>query len=211
VEGSIAYIADGEGGLLIMDVSDPAHPFTLSRLRTARRAQGLRLDGDLAYVADSQPNSGVQVFDVSDPCEPFVVGFCPVRYACDIEIVNGHALVAAYHEPLSIVPLDCVAAAAPCRGIDAAESVRLSFSANPCFGEVSMVVTVPRAGDLLVTLHDVQGRLVREVYRGSLTSGVHRLQWDGCTQREHRAPTGTYFACVSGGGSIISRRLVLIR
>jgi hypothetical protein len=92
-QGMYAYVADGEEGLRILDVSVPASPTEVGFYDTPGTAQGVSLTGvplmDLgsasglsgellaghvyAYVADAW--SGVRIVDVSDPSTPVEVGF----------------------------------------------------------------------------------------------------------------------------------------
>ncbi|RMG53161.1 MAG: hypothetical protein D6723_07605, partial [Acidobacteria bacterium] len=54
VVGDLAFVADGEGGLRIIDVSDPARPFERGFLDTPDAALGVAVVGDLAFVADAK-------------------------------------------------------------------------------------------------------------------------------------------------------------
>ncbi len=65
-------VGAGAGDLQVYDVSDPAAPRKLSSFGTPGRAARVSLDGDLAYVADS--DAGIQVVDLSDPANPVAAG-----------------------------------------------------------------------------------------------------------------------------------------
>ena len=68
--GSVAFAANGDRGLRILDVSDPAAPSELGSLRTDD-AHDVAVQKGIAYVADG--NSGLRVVDVSDPAHPAAV------------------------------------------------------------------------------------------------------------------------------------------
>jgi hypothetical protein len=72
VSGSTAYVADGRGGLRVVDVSDPANPTEVGAYDTPGRAGGVAVSGSTAYVADG--DGGLRVVDVSDPANPTEVG-----------------------------------------------------------------------------------------------------------------------------------------
>jgi hypothetical protein len=74
VEGDYAYIADANGGMEVIDISDPLAPVTVSYSILGDSAQGIHADGDFVYVAN-YILSGVQVFDVTDPSSPDNVGY----------------------------------------------------------------------------------------------------------------------------------------
>jgi len=73
------YVADGRGGLRIIDVSDPYYPESVGQLVTPGYAHGVVVKNGLAYIADS--DSGLCVVDVSDPAVPvYVCGYdTPIR------------------------------------------------------------------------------------------------------------------------------------
>lgn len=66
VQDSYAYLADGYGGIKIVDISDPASPVLLSGAETGEYASHLDISGNHLYVS----NIGVTGFDVSNPLQP---------------------------------------------------------------------------------------------------------------------------------------------
>jgi len=52
--GDYAYVADGEEGLRIIDVSDPSNPYQVAAYNTPGYAQGVCVSGDYIYVADGE-------------------------------------------------------------------------------------------------------------------------------------------------------------
>jgi len=50
--GDYAYVADGSGGLRVVDVSDPAHPTEVGFYATPGDARDVAVAGDYIYVAD---------------------------------------------------------------------------------------------------------------------------------------------------------------
>jgi hypothetical protein len=63
----MAYVADGERGLQIIDVSNPSAPVRRGGYDTSGNALDVCVSGDLAYVADGY---GLQIIDVSNPAAP---------------------------------------------------------------------------------------------------------------------------------------------
>lgn len=59
IVASLAYLADGTGGLVVVDVSDPANITLVDDVDTPDDARGLYVDGDLVYLADS--GAGLQI------------------------------------------------------------------------------------------------------------------------------------------------------
>jgi hypothetical protein len=67
VQGTFAYVADGRGGLQVVDVADPASPRIVGSLAMAD-ALDVDVRGNVAYVAAGP--DGLVVADVSDPTRP---------------------------------------------------------------------------------------------------------------------------------------------
>ena len=62
------YVADGESGLKIIDVTNPASPQLRGSLDTPGWAQNVALSGSTAYIADR--TGGLRIVDVSNPLAP---------------------------------------------------------------------------------------------------------------------------------------------
>jgi hypothetical protein len=71
VAGNLAYVTDGDSGLQIIDVSDPANPVGRGGYDTPGYAFGVAVAGGLTYVADGD---GLQIIDVSRPASPVYRG-----------------------------------------------------------------------------------------------------------------------------------------
>lgn len=84
--------------------------------------------------------------------------------------------------------------------------------ANPAVRGFAVSYEIPRdhAGQLLViTIHDVGGRRVRELARGAATPGRHTLEWDLRSDAERRVARGVYFARLQIGSEVRSRKVVV--
>jgi len=73
------------------------------------------------------------------------------------------------------------------------ESVRLSLVPNPFLGSSTVEFTLGRARDVELGVFDLSGRRVRELHRGPLPEGPHRIEWNGRDDRGRRAAAGIYF------------------
>ncbi|WP_448605243.1 LVIVD repeat-containing protein [Thermoflexus hugenholtzii] len=91
VSGSYAYVADG--GLRVIDVSNPAAPREVGFYDTLGWALGVAVSGSYAYVADG--NKGLRVIDVSNPAAPREVGvYDTPGGAEDVAVSGSYAYVA---------------------------------------------------------------------------------------------------------------------
>jgi len=99
VVGEQAYIADAEGGLQIVNISDPTNPTFTSELFGGFGALGIDVQGSYAYIAYA--DDGLYVVDIGDPSAPERIGYGPSagwRFH-DVSIVDDTAYVAwDYHD-----------------------------------------------------------------------------------------------------------------
>lgn len=70
--GSLAYVADGPGGLRVIDVSDPTQPEEVGHCVFPDWASSVYISDSLAYIAAGK--AGLRVLDVDDPANPQEVG-----------------------------------------------------------------------------------------------------------------------------------------
>ena len=67
------------------------------------------------------------------------------------------------------------------------------------------------AGPATVSVYDVAGRLVTELWRGVLTAGEHSVPWDGRDRAGRMVSAGVYYGVVRCGGATATRPMVLIK
>ncbi len=92
---SRAYVASGDAGLAVVDITDPAAPSLLRVLDTDGSANGVVYSGSYAYVADG--GSGLQILDPVAPTASARVGTgaTPGGYAWDVAVSGDYAYVAS--------------------------------------------------------------------------------------------------------------------
>ena len=92
VAGGYAYLACSWGGLLVIDVRDPAQPQVIGALMTDYQTQNVRVRGHYAYLTDFR--GGLRIIDVSDPSAPKLVAtWNTVGGAVGICLVGDYAYV----------------------------------------------------------------------------------------------------------------------
>ena len=75
VVNGVAYVAaDDQGGLQIINVSNPAAPVVISSYNTPGAANSLAVVGANVYVADGFPAKALRIFEVSNPAHPILRG-----------------------------------------------------------------------------------------------------------------------------------------
>lgn len=104
VRDNLAYLAEGHGGLRIIDYSDPANPHEIGWCDNVGLMEDIWVDGDHAYVADG---NGLLIYDISDPAQPDTVAHIIIEQLqtrwVEGVAVEDDILYAATHFKLAIV------------------------------------------------------------------------------------------------------------
>lgn len=81
---------------------------------------------------------------------------------------------------------------------------------NPSPGTTSLQFELPQGSTVVLTVHDLAGRLVATPVGADLSAGRHQVVWDGLDSTGKRAGPGVYVARLSACGRVIERRLVRV-
>ncbi|MFW9913454.1 MAG: LVIVD repeat-containing protein, partial [Candidatus Thorarchaeota archaeon] len=106
VRGNIAFVIDQNeptpGGLVLINVSDPANPSMLSSFHDGGWPQRLDVAGGIVYVADAQ--EGLEIIDVSDPTSPSEIAqYAGSGEVYDVQVIGGIAYIADWNNGLVIL------------------------------------------------------------------------------------------------------------
>jgi hypothetical protein len=101
-------VADYNGGLQVIDISDPTNPTIVGSAHTScagrdiSNTESVYVSGNYAYVADSSPGC-LQVIDITDPRDPTIVGAADTpQPSSGVYVSGGYAYVVAYEGLLVI-------------------------------------------------------------------------------------------------------------
>ena len=77
-DGNIAYIASGEGGLEVIDVSNPAHPRYIKSYDLFEYTNYVEVKDNIVYAAyiteNTRAYADIKAFDISNPYNPVYIG-----------------------------------------------------------------------------------------------------------------------------------------
>ena len=92
IRGSYVYVAEGNAGIDVLDVSVPTAPTVAARISTPGVAEKLAFSGDYLYVADGI--AGLAIYDITNPAAPSVVNVVGgMVEAHDVAISGSYAYV----------------------------------------------------------------------------------------------------------------------
>jgi len=102
--GSYIYVADGESGIQVLDVSNPSTPEIVANSSAYSTTQELVVAGNYAYAFDY--TGGLLVYDVSTPLSPVGVSQKLLAGVVSGGTVNGNfAYVSAHNDGLKVVDI----------------------------------------------------------------------------------------------------------
>jgi hypothetical protein len=87
--GTKAIVAAGDGGIQLLDLSDPTRPTLMAKVGTSASASQVVVTNELAYLADGA--GGLQVLDIHDPTQIRSVGNYLGSSPGGIDVANGLA------------------------------------------------------------------------------------------------------------------------
>jgi len=121
----------------------------------------------------------------------------------DLYLVGSFGAVSG-HPSRGIAQLPSVSTVAVTLPPVSGARLALAIAPNPARGAVRLSVTLPAAGPVRLSIHDVSGREVARLLDGAHAAGSFTLTWDG------RIPSGLYFARLQAPGERRTTRLVRI-
>lgn len=107
-KGDYAFISAAQNGLKVLDMTDPSAPQVVASLDLLGYANGIAIDGTMAYLAEltEEGASGgkLEVVDISNPLMPASVGVVELEgEPYDVTMKNGTAYVASQSTGVSLV------------------------------------------------------------------------------------------------------------
>jgi len=82
---------------------------------------------------------------------------------------------------------------------------------NPFNPETEIKYSIPRPGDVALTIYDLRGHHVESLVNAYQEAGWHRLRWNGRNSAGGRVGSGVYFYRLESGGEAKTRKLVILR
>jgi C1A family cysteine protease len=82
---------------------------------------------------------------------------------------------------------------------------------NPFNPATTIAYELPDKCPVRLSVYDVAGRLVRVLVDGNIPAGRHETAWDGTDRAGRTAASGIYFYRIDAGGTVITKKMALLR
>jgi len=82
---------------------------------------------------------------------------------------------------------------------------------NPFNPSTTIEYQIPKSADVSITIYDVMGRRVNQLYNNNQSAGYYKVIWNGKDQHNRSVATGVYFYRLKAGDFQAMRKMVLIK
>jgi hypothetical protein len=85
----------------------------------------------------------------------------------------------------------------------------LSTESRSNMTEIPFYVSEPR--EVALSVFNIKGQKVSEVYSGSVSAGKHSISWNGYSDSNHKVSSGIYFYRLETGDEVMTRKMLIVR
>ncbi len=82
---------------------------------------------------------------------------------------------------------------------------------NPFNNQTLISFAVPYNSFVRLTIYDITGKKIKSLVQKNLSTGIHKIHWNGIDEQGRSVPSGIYFCQLQIGNSKQTQRLILMR
>lgn len=204
VQGNYAYVSDKNGGMEVIDVSDPANPATTGYVYLPDVGYSVDVDGSFAYVAN-YILGGVQAVDVSNPASPEIAGYYTRSgcFALGATIEGSYVYLA--DGPAGFQIYDNLIITRVNEKPVISENSFMLYP-NPARDMINIILESEKPDLCRVKLMDITGKVIIQLTEKIGSGGSQTLQ---ISLKEHGVPAGIYFVNLNMNGENQFRKLIV--
>ena len=202
VSGNYAYMTSRFQRLYILDISDPSDPKPLSISNLEGNNYNIFLSGNFLFVGQS---GKFKVVDVSDPVNPTIIAQHEFQYGLlDVFVDNGYVFTSADH--MFYVLRFSLTDVTEDKSHQISSFSLLQTYPNPFNSSTTINFTLAEPGLVILSIYNIQGQQVAELFQGIREAGEHSISWDASDY-----PSGVYFARLKAGGLSRTAKMLLLK
>jgi hypothetical protein len=208
VEAGIAYIADGYGGVEVVDVYDPMNPSVIGYVDLIDGSTGIKVDGGYAYVSE-YILGGLQVVDISNPATPTLAGWYQPSgvFALGVESFNGFVYISdglggiQIYRNLLVTPVS----------VEPDEIVVTDFKLeqnypNPFNPSTTIKYSIPEDGFVKLAVYNLLGEEVASLVNNEQKVGRYEVVFDAS-----RLASGVYMYRLESKNFRSIKKMLLVK
>jgi hypothetical protein len=217
ITGNIAWVADGQLGLRVVDITDPANLVSLATVAVGGQTRDVvRSEPASSYVFLADDFYGLRQVDVSVPDSPVLIGSYPSGdRGMGVDVGGGLVVLAAgeagvnvYRDP-AVVSLEDELETEPV--VPAPLAYSLKAAPNPFNPRLELSYALPQAGQVRIDVYDAAGRHVRTLLQDRVEAGTGSVTWSGTDAAGRSVASGVYHVRMVTDQGVTSRSVTLVR
>ncbi len=193
------------------DISDPFDPVELGEYWLP----GCNVSALVATASTAYVTSGsLHVVSFEDPQSPKLLGALP-HYPRALAAGFDFLAMAGFSEAppdlLAFAPLECEDPTGSPHDWTPSAPDRLVSYPNPFNPGTTVAFDLPSLGPIRLSIHGLDGRLLRVLADRSMSAGRHEVYWDGRDESGHGLASGVYLLNLSTSDFQTREKLVLLK
>lgn len=213
VENGYAYIADGYGGVEVVDVYDPMNPSVIGYVDLIDGSTGIKVDGEYAYVSE-YILGGLQVVDISNPAILTLTGWYQPSgvFALGVESFNGFVYVSdglggiQIYRNLLVTPVSVK----PEKIIISDFKLEQNYP-NPFNPSTVISYQLPVSGNVTLKVYDILGNEVATLIDEYKPAGRYEVEFAVGQVSSPDIASGIYFYQLKAGSFIETKKMILLK
>jgi hypothetical protein len=211
VQDSLAYVADYESGLQIINVSRPDNPEWVGGYDSPGYAYDVFVGDSLAYLADG--SGGLQIIRITDPANPTLANNYDTPGTAQGIYVKGEYVYVADNNSLIILETPYFLEV---KEGDEGDVLPPAFALlqnypNPFNPTTKIEFLVSRSGQVRIDIFNILGQKVSTLVDQNLKAGHKLVNWDGKDDSGQEVSSGIYFYRIKTSDFSQTKKMVLLR
>jgi hypothetical protein len=202
VAGNYVYVANGYGGMRIVDVSDPANPHEINWI-DGFWVGAVAASGNIAIMDD---DTRISIWDVTNPLNPILVGYYSTyEYIRDLEIQGQYLFTTGWFD-FRVYQCDALLNVVKPNQPLPIEFNLLPPYPNPFNSVLTIPFTLPIQKEVIINIYNILGQRVKEFNFPHLSPGMHRVIWN-----PQECASGIYLVRMMANGQEYEQKAVLLK
>ena len=82
---------------------------------------------------------------------------------------------------------------------------------NPFNPSTKIQFQLPSTGKVRLTVYDINGRLIKEIFSGDKQAGQYTFKWNGQNSNGVQVSSGVYFYSVKYNNSLLTKKMIYLK